>query len=352
MYRGKNVLITGGLGFIGSNLGVRLAQEGARVTVVDSLVPGCGGNVINLDLVRESVEVVTADIAATESFSAAIRRAEVIFNLAGEISHVHSMRFPVRDLEINTLAQLRFLQSVVELAPGVRIVYAGTRQVYGVPEYLPVDESHPVNPVDFNGVHKYAATMYHLMLQRMGLLDAVVLRLTNIYGPRMALHTPCQGFLSTYLRKLLTGQRLEVFGDGRQLRDPLFVDEAVDAFLIAGSASTLQSRSYNIGGPEPLPLSDIAAVASRAAGLPEPQYREFPEERKAIDIGSYYTDSTRARAELGWTASVPFQDGIARTLAFYAGRLDLYLDPANPNPGCQLEDMQETLTVKSPLPAV
>jgi nucleoside-diphosphate-sugar epimerase len=262
------------------------------------------------------------------------------------------MRFPERDLEINTLAQLRFLQAVVALAPGIRVVYAGTRQVYGAPEYLPVDEAHPVNPVDFNGVHKYAATMYHLMLQRMGLLDAVVLRLTNVYGPRMALHTPCQGFLSTYLRKLLTGQRLEVFGDGRQLRDPLFVDEAVDVFLLAGSVSALPSRSYNVGGPEPLSLGEIASEASRAAGLAEPSYRDFPEDRKAIDIGSYYTDSTRVRNELDWIPLIRFADGIARTLSFYEGRLDRYLDPSNPNPGCQLEGMRGTLPVKSPIPAV
>src|SRR5687768_5239388 len=213
-YRNKKILVTGGLGFIGSNLAVRLAEQGARVVVVDSLMTGCGGNPFNLDPVQALVDVTQADIGDVDRVRDAIRGSDAIFNLAGEISHVHSMRFPVRDLEINTLAQLKFLQAVVEIAPGARIVYAGTRQVYGVPEYLPVDETHPVNPVDFNGVHKYAATMYHLMLQRMGVLDAVVLCLTNVYGPRMALNAPCQGFLSTYLRKLLTGQTLEVFGDG------------------------------------------------------------------------------------------------------------------------------------------
>jgi UDP-glucose 4-epimerase len=328
-----------------------LAAEGARVIVIDSLVAGCGGQLLNLEPLADAFEVIQADIGDVDRCAPALRRAEVIFNLAGEISHVHSMRFPVRDLELNTLAQLRFLEAAARLAPGIRVVYAGTRQVYGVPEYLPVDEAHPVNPVDFNGVHKYAATMYHLMLQRMGLLDAVVLRLTNVYGPRMALHTPCQGFLSTYLRKLLTGQRLEVYGDGRQLRDPLYVDEVVDAMLLAGATPILPSRSYNVGGPEPLSLSQIAATASRLAGAPEPLYREFPAERKAIDIGSYYTDSTRIRTELGWHAAISFDEGFRHTLAFYQDRLDRYLNAASPNPGCELEELPQSLAAAGPAPA-
>ena len=342
-YRNKKILVTGGLGFIGSNLSVRLAEQGARVVVVDSLVTGCGGNPFNLDPVQAVVEVMQADIGDVDRVRDAIRGSDTIFNLAGEISHVHSMRFPVRDLEINTLAQLKFLQAVAEIAPGARVVYAGTRQVYGAPEYLPVDETHPVNPVDFNGVHKYAATMYHLMLQRMGVLDAVVLRLTNVYGPRMALNAPCQGFLSTYLRKLLTGQTLEVFGDGRQLRDPLFVEEAVDAMLVVGAAETLPSRAYNAGGPEPLPLGEIAAIASRLAGVAAPVYREFPADRKAIDIGSYYTDSSRIRGDFGWRPAIRFEEGMRRTLEYYAGTLERYLDPSKPDPSCELDSLDSTL---------
>ena len=331
-YRGKRVLVTGGLGFIGSNLSIRLVEEGASVTIVDSMVTGCGANLYNLEPVRDRVRVEVRSIASLETVEA-----DVIFNLAGEISHIHSMLLPERDLELNTLDQLHFLQTCVRRVPGIRIVYAGTRQVYGVPEYLPVDEKHPVNPVDFNGVHKYAATMYHLMLGRAGLLDAVVLRLTNVYGPRMALDVPCQGFLSTYLRKSATGQTLEVFGDGRQLRDPLYVDDAVEAILRAGAAERLDSRSYNIGGPEPLAVSAIAAMTSGVAGLGEPRLREFPPERKAIDIGSYYTDSALAVKEIGWRPQIRFEEGIGRTLDYYRAHLDHYLDAAQPNPSCKLD---------------
>ncbi len=316
-YSGKRVIVTGGTGFIGSNLTLRLVREGAHVTVVDPCVPGCGGDVRNLSDVLDRVRILGVDIAQPAVFEGAIREADVIFNLAGEISHLHSMLNPERDLQLNTTAHLRFLQACADWHPGVRVVFAGTRQVYGVPEYLPVDEDHPINPVDFNGVHKYAATMYHLMLSRMGLLDACVLRLTNVYGPRMALTVPGQGFLSAYLRKLQMGEPLEVYGDGTQLRDPLFVDDAVEAFLMVGEVQPLPSRSYNIGGPEALSLLEITRLACEAGGQPEPTLRPFPAERASIDIGSYRADSSRIRAELGWTPKVSFVDGFPRALGFY-----------------------------------
>ncbi len=335
-YRGLNVAITGGLGFIGSNLAIRLVRERARVTVVDPMVPGCGGNRHNLAPVAGDVEILECSIADRAVLQQTLSRCHVVFNLAGEISHIHSMLFPERDLEINTNAQLQFLETCARVAPGVRVVYAGTRQVYGVPEYLPVDERHPVNPVDFNGVHKYAATQYHLMLSRLGRIDAAVLRLTNVYGPRMALDVPCQGFLSTYFRKALFGQGLEVYGDGRQLRDPLYVDDAVEAFLLAGLAPELAPHAYNVGGPAALTVEEIASAITAAAGLPALQLREFPEARKAIDIGSYHTDSTLIREQLQWRAATSFKAGVASTLAYYGEHLERYLDPAVPNPPCKL----------------
>ena len=257
-------------------------------------------------------------------------------NLA--ISHIHSMEFPERDLQINTVAQLRFLMECHATHPGVRVVYASTRQIYGKPAQLPVDENHPIQPVDYNGVHKYAASMYHTMLHRSGAIDAVVLRLTNVYGPRMALDIPCQGFLSTFLRRLLLGRTLEVFGDGEQLRDPVFVDDAVEAFLIAGVVARAPSAIYNIGGPEPLSLNQIASLASSAAGVAPPSHRPFPGEIQAIDIGSYHTDSSHAARELGWRPVERFASGIQRTLDFYRHELAHYLDPAHPDPACRMPE--------------
>lgn len=338
-YRNRRVLVTGGLGFIGSNLSIRLVQAGARVTIVDPSFVGCGANLHNIAPIRDRVHVIPADIGEPSQFSSELRASEVVFNLAGEISHVHSMQFPERDLQINTVAQLRFLLACAEAAPGVRVVYASTRQIYGRPDYLPVDEEHPIRPVDFNGVHKFAATMYHMMLSRRGALDAVALRLTNVYGPRMALNIPCQGFLATYFRRLLLGQPLEVFGDGAQLRDPVFVDDVVDAFLLAGSATRLRSRYLNVGGPEALPVGEIAGILSRLGeSSGRLVHRSFPEARKEIDIGSYHSDCTRIRNELGWSPLVRFEEGAARTIEYYRAELPHYLDPSEPAPTCKVPE--------------
>lgn len=339
-YQNLPVLITGGAGFIGSNLAIRLVELGARVTIVDPVVPGCGGHAANLAPVRNEIDWIDRDISDAARFASAIREAKLIFNLAGEISHIHSMEFPERDLLINTVSQLRFLQVCAKVNPGVRIVYAGTRQVYGKPDYLPMDEAHPIRPVDFNGVHKYAANMYHTMLSRSGHLDAVVLRLTNVYGPRMALQIPCQGFLSTFLRLTITGRGLQVFGDGKQLRDPIFVDDAVEAFLLAAKTrdSYREDRTYNIGGPQSLSLLEIAQTMARMGGNLPVTLREFPADRASIDIGSYSTDSSAFRESFGWRPRHCFEDGLATTLAYYRSNVHHYLDPNNPQPHCGLPE--------------
>jgi UDP-glucose 4-epimerase len=332
----RRVLVTGGLGFIGSNLVLRLVEEGATVTVVDNLLPGCGGNLYNVDPVKDQIRIVNADIGDVPRD--VVQGSDIIFNLAGEISHIHSMQFPERDLQVNTLSQLRFLLTCREAARGTRIVYAGTRQVYGIPKYLPVDEAHPLQPIDFNGVHKLAATMYHLMLSRIGDIDARVVRLTNVYGPRMALDIVCQGFLSTYIRRMMLGEPLEVFGGGDQLRDPAYVDDVVEAFLLAGLAPKRLSRSYNAGGPEALSLRQIAEAVAEIGGLPPPAIVPFPPERKPIDIGSYRTDSRRIERELGWKPRVRFAEGMSRTRDYFQAHFNHYLDVSNPNPSCTMPE--------------
>jgi nucleoside-diphosphate-sugar epimerase len=338
-YRHSKVLVTGGLGFIGSNLALRLARAGARVTVVDSAVPGCGANHHNIAAAGGDVRVVIADIAGAASFAADIRGCSVIFNLAGEVSHIHSMRDPSRDAALNATAQLRFLEECARQAPGVRVVYASTRQIYGAPKYLPVDESHPVQPVDFNGIHKYAATAYHLLWSAMGRIDGRVLCLTNVYGPRMALHLTCQGFLGNFVRRALLRQPIEVFGDGRQLRDPMYVDDAVDAFLLAGASQAPHSRLWNVGGGGTLSLARIASIISSAVGIPGPVFRPFPEEQKGIDIGSYSSDSFLIRTELGWQPAVAFEPGIQKTLEYFQREFLHYLRAEDGEPECALQEV-------------
>lgn len=324
---GRKVVVTGGLGFIGSNLALRLAEMGATVTVVDAEVPGCGANPFNLAPARNAISVSVARLDDSPQVLEALEGADLVFNLAGEISHSHSMRLPDRDLAMNATAQQRFLETCARYRPGLRVVYAGTRQVYGVPQCLPVDESHPVAPVDYNGVHKYAAEHYHLLLTRLGRLDAVVLRLTNVYGPRLAIQLSCQGFLATFVRRTLLREPLVVFGDGQQLRDPLYVDDAVNAFLRAALIPRPEHRIINVGSGVPISLLEIAESFARISGLPTPQKRPFPPERKAIDIGSYYSCTERAATILGWMPRVEFQEGLKRTLAYFEEHRDHYLTP-------------------------
>jgi UDP-glucose 4-epimerase len=348
-YVGGRVLITGGLGFIGSNLAIRLVELGARVTIVDSCVPGCGGNVRNISSIARDVNLARFDIAETDSLRPLLKRVDVIFNLAGEISHRHSMDYPERDLDINARSQMLFLRECARQVPGVRIVHTSTRQVYGRPEYLPVDENHPIAPVDYNGVSKFAACQYHLMLTREGLLDAAVLRLTNTYGPRLALNVPCQGVLSVFFMRLMLGMPIDIFGDGSQLRDPLYVDDAVEALLQLGAVKKLPSRIYNVGGPKAMALGEIAATLCRLEGAPPPVCRPFPRELTKIDIGSYWSDCSRIRRELGWVPRISLEDGGARTLQFCHQRLGDYLDKTRGFPECALR--QPMVLEKAPATA-
>lgn len=325
-YRDKHVIVTGGLGFIGSNLSLRLMEEGARVTIIDSAIPGCGGNRFNLTPAGGRINVLVRDVGQAEELPTLLATANVIFNLAGEISHIHSMRDPLRDLKLNTTAQLHLLEACVRNVPGVRVVYAGTRQIYGVPRYLPMDENHPIDPVDFNGVHKAAADLYHGLFARNGSLDACVIRLTNVYGPRMAVNISGQGFLGNFFRRMLIGESLDVFGDGTQLRDPVHVDDVVDAFLAAGCAPKLHHRIFNLGGPEPLSLMEIAKIAGSEAGIGY-DFKPFPVDLKPIDIGSYYSSSTRLFEEFGWTAKIGFRQGVQQTLSYFRQHLNNYLEP-------------------------
>lgn len=333
LYDGLPVAVTGGLGFIGSNLALRLAGLGASVTLIDGAIPGCGANPFNLAPIAGRYELIQTSLDQPQLYEAALARARVVFNLAGEISHVQSMRDPERDLHLNTLGQLRFLTTLARVNPGARIVYAGTRQVCGRPRYLPVDEEHPIEPADFNGIHKRAAEHYHLLLSRDGLLDAVVLRLTNVYGPRLAIGVPGQGFLSAFIARALDAHPLEVFGDGLQLRDPVYVDDVVEVFLRMGIRQVLPARLFHLGGPAALSLLDIAHILAEAAALPhEVTLRPFPTEHLRFDIGSYTTDARRLEEALDWKPQIEFAEGIRRTLDYFRLHRAHYLAAPAPPP--------------------
>jgi UDP-glucose 4-epimerase len=297
-----------------------LAGGGAEVTVVDALVPRHGANRHNLDGAPALIEVIEADLGDAGALEPAAARADFVFNLAGQVSHVDSMAAPVFDLEVNTRSHLGFLELLRRVNPDVTIVYTSTRQIFGQPRYLPVDEDHPVSPVDVNGVTKYATEQFHFLYGECYGLRASAVRLTNVYGPRQRLRDDLQGFLPIFVNRALRDEILTVFGDGTQKRDCLYVDDVVECLMLAAATPDAAGEIFNVGNDEHLKLRVIADEVVRAAGSGRVEFAPWPPDRDAIDIGSYFGDSSKAKRMLGWEPRTAFRDGIERTFAFYRAR--------------------------------
>ena len=312
----KKVLITGGLGFIGSNLARRLVSLGADVTLVDSLIPQYGGNRHNVADLQGRVTINVCDVRDRFALEYLLRDQDYLFNLAGQTSHLDSMTEPQVDLDINASAQLSILEACRRINPAVRVVFASTRQLYGRPDYLPVDEKHPIRPVDVNGINKFAGEGYHLLYSTVYGIRASVLRLTNTYGPGMRVMDARQTFLGIWIRQLLEGSTIKVFGDGTQLRDFNYVDDGVDALLRAAASDQAIGKVYNLGSPEVISLKDLAAMVTQQRTGGRFELVPFPPERKAIDIGDYYSDFSLIRTELNWNPRVDLRDGLARTIEY------------------------------------
>jgi len=324
-YRNRRVMVTGGLGFIGSNLVHRLAAAGANILIVDSLLPDYGGNLFNIAGLEGRVHVNISDVRDAASMDALVKDREIIFNLAGQVSHIDSMQDPHTDLEINCRAQLSMLEACRKHNPAVRVVFAGTRQVYGRPDRLPVDETHLVRPADINGVNKAAGEYYHLLYNNVFGVRACSLRLTNVYGPRQLIRHNRQGFIGWFIRLAIEGREIQVFGDGAQLRDFVFVDDAAEAFLYAGALDACDGEVFNVGGDEPISHKDLVALLIEVAGSGSVRFVEWPPEKKRIDIGSFYSDSSKFRRAVGWQPRVGLRDGLRQTIAFYRQHMDHYI---------------------------
>jgi UDP-glucose 4-epimerase len=324
-YRGRRVMVTGGLGFIGSNLARQLAALGADILLVDSLIDDYGGHLFNIDGIESQVRVNVADIRQATTMNYLVRDREVIFNLAGQVSHIDSMRDPYTDLEINCRSQLTLLEACRNHNPAAKVVFAGTRQVYGKPDHLPVDETHLVRPTDINGINKVAGEYYHLVYNNVFGVRACSLRLTNIYGPRQLVRHNRQGFIGWFVRLVVEDKEIQIFGDGLQLRDFVYVDDAADAFLRAGATDAVNGQVFNVGGAQPISHLELVTLLIETAGTGSYRLVEWPPDKKVIDIGSFYADSTRFRTTTGWEPSVTLRDGLAQTIAYYREHLPRYL---------------------------
>jgi UDP-glucose 4-epimerase len=321
----KKILITGGLGFIGSNLARRLVKCGNSVTVLDSLIPEYGGNLRNLHDLREKIVVNLSDVRDPFSINELIKGQDYLFNLAGQTSHLDSMHDPITDLDINAKAQLSILEACRKNNRYIRIVFASTRQIYGKPQYLPVDEKHRLSPVDVNGINKIAGEQYHLLYNQVHEIRSSVLRLTNTYGPRMRIKDAKQTFLGIWIRNLIEKKPIQVFGDGKQRRDYNYVDDVVDALIIAATKNESVGKVYNLGAPDPLSLEDTANIMCQGIEGSDYQMIPFPEERKAIDVGDFVCNYSAFRKQFGWEPKVSFEDGIQRSLEYFRREIEHYI---------------------------
>lgn len=327
-FRGARVLVTGGLGFIGSNLAIKLVGEGAQVTLVDSMIPEYGGNLWNIEPVRDRVRINIADVRDEYAMKYLVRDCDYLFNLAGQTSHLDSMDQPFADLDINAKAQLSILESCRRHNRQIKIVFAGTRQIYGKPRYLPVDEQHPVDPVDVNGINKLAGELYHQLYHRVYGIRTVMLRLTNTYGPRMRVVDARQTFLGIWIRYLLEGRPIGVYGDGRQIRDFNYVDDVVEAMLLVAQSDKADGEVFNLGDEHPLSLQETAELLIRCHDGGRYTLVPFPQDRKVIDIGDYYGDFRKIGTRLGWKPSVSLHDGLQRTVSYYGTHSERYWSTA------------------------
>ena len=316
-FRGEKILITGGLGFIGSSLAIRLVEAGASVTIVDSLYPTCGANYFNVEPIRNDIEIVEGDVADLTLMRRLVRGKKYVFNLAGHVSHIESMDDPFSDLHMNALAPLSLLEACRHENRGARVVYAGTRQSYGRPESLPLVETQPLKPIDVNGVTKMAGEWFHMVYDRAHGISAISLRLVNTYGPRQLVKHSRQGFVGWFIKQAIDGEQIQIFGDGQQLRGFNYIDDVADALLIAATDSRLRGDYFNLGGERPVTLESFVQLLLRITGRGSYRLVPFPSEKKAIDIGSVYTSAAKFNRATGWTPRITLEEGLTRTVDYY-----------------------------------
>ncbi len=315
-YKGKKVLITGGLGFLGSSLAIELVKLGAKVTIIDSLIDGYGGNLFNIEPIKNKIELNISDVRDRYSMNYLVREKDIMFNLAGTLSHIDSMKDPFTDLEINCVGQLSILEACKNNNSNIKIIWSGTRNQYGKAQYLPVDEKHPQMPSDVNGINEIAGEQYHLLYYKIYGIKSCSLRLTNCYGPRHQMKHSRQGVLNWFIREIIDNKRIQLFGNGEQIRDINYVDDVTRAFLLIGASKNVWGEAFNLGG-QPLSLKSFVETAIKINGKGGYIFKDFTEDRKVIEIGDYIADINKIKQYVGWEPKTSIEEGLKKTISFY-----------------------------------
>lgn len=314
-YRGRKVLVTGGLGFIGLNICTRLLELGAEVTVLDNFMPIEASKPLSEML--SHIKVAIADIRDEANVERIVRDQEIIFNLAGKSGAADSNKTPINDLDINCRGHLTILEACRTFNPEVTIVFPSSRLVYGKPLYLPVDEKHPLNPESIYAAHKLAVENYHLIYGKLYGLKATVLRISNPFGPNQVGDKRVYGVINSLISTAATGGVITLFGEGKQTRDYLYICDLVEAFLLAACKEDARGKIYNIGNSNSTSIRELADLAVAISGSGNIISVPWPQEYLAIETGDYLSNISLAQKELGWSPQTALNDGLAKTMAFY-----------------------------------
>ena len=323
-YKNKKVLVTGGLGFLGSNLANHLAKLGASVTVLDCLLGQHGGNLFNIQSAGKKIRFVRGDIRDLNLVEKLVVAQDILFNIAAQTSHTASIQDPFLDADINVRGQINILESCKKINPKISIVYCSSRAVYGASPENPISESSLPNPLDIYAANKLVGEQYHKIYQRVYGIKTIILRVANGYGPCAQMKGPSFGILNWFTRLAMDDQEIKIFGDGKQVRDYVYVDDIVLAFLSAGMSTKLNGEVLNVASGRGIPLINIVKKIVQAAGKGRIIYVPWPEQNKKIDVGDFVADIRNAKKFLNWKPQISLEDGIGSMVAFYKKNKKFY----------------------------
>jgi UDP-glucose 4-epimerase len=315
-YKNKKVLVIGGAGFIGSNLSIKLVELGAKVSIVDALLRECGGNLFNLSKIKNRIRFYHGDINKLKNISYVLGEADVIFNCIGFTNHLASIKDPLQDLKLNVSVHLQLLLACKNSNISARIVYLASRSQYGRSQSKKIKETHPICPLDFHGAHKAMGEIYHTLFNTLYGVDARILRVTNVYGPRQDMRNGNPGIINKFIKEMMEGERILIFGSGNRVKDFLYVDDVVDAILHLAMKKDVEHRVYNLGG-NPVAIEEVVRAIISILGRGKYEVVPFPKSVKAMDTGDVILDSSRIKNEFGWKSNVKLHEGVKDTIVFY-----------------------------------